>query len=183
MTIDHERLERARAQWRYVGNERPPFAVAPRPGQESVWDYPRPPRLAPDAREVVVRAGAVELARSSRTLRLLETANPPTFYVPAADVRTELLVPDEGGSLCEWKGRARYWSAELPGGRQVVAWSYPEPLPPYESLAGHFGFYAQRLACSVDGVPVRAQPGGFYGGWITPELAGPFKGEPGSHGW
>lgn len=183
MSIDRERLERARAMWRYVGEDRPPFALAPGPGQQSVWDYPRPPRLAPDAREVIVKAGDIEVARSARTLRLLETASPPTFYIPAADVRTDLLVPAEGSSHCEWKGRERYWSLKLLAGRERVAWSYPEPLPPYEALADHFGFYPQWLDCFVDGVRVQPQPGGHYAGWITPELAGPFKGEAGSHGW
>jgi uncharacterized protein (DUF427 family) len=179
MSIDRERIERARAMWRYVGEDRPPFARAPGHGQESVWDYPRPPRLAPDARLVVVKAGDIEVARSARTLRVLETASPPTFYIPAADV----LAPAEGNSHCEWKGRARYWSLKLLAERRGVAWCYPEPLPPYEALADYFGFYPQYLDCFVDGVPVQPQPGDFYGGWITPELVGPFKGEEGSHGW
>ncbi len=183
MTIDRERLERTRAMWRYVGEDRPPFAVPPRPGQESVWAYPRPPRLAPDAREVRVVVGDIEIARSARTLRLLETASPPTFYIPAADVRCDLLTPAEGSSHCEWKGRAQYWALKLLAGREGVAWSYPEPLPPYEILADYFAFNPQHLECFVDGVRVQPQPGSFYAGWITPELVGPFKGEPGSHGW
>ena len=198
MTIDRQRIDRARAMWRYVGEDRPPFASAPGPGQASVWDYPRPPRLVIDAREVRVLAGEVEIARSSRSLRLLETASPPTFYVPAADVQTAWLMPAKGRSHCEWKGDAQYWSVHVPTNFapdakaaaysdtehfEAVAWSYPRPLAPYEALEHHFAFYPQQLTCLVDGVRVRPQPGRFYAGWITPELTGPFKGEPGSDGW
>ncbi len=185
MSVDHERLARARAMWRYVGEDRPPFALAPGAGQESVWDYPRPPRLAPDAREVVVCAGALEIARTSRALRLLETASPPTFYLPAADVRMDLLVEAGGSSHCEWKGNAAYASVQLPDGTLFdrAAWFYERPLPPYEALTGMVAFYPTELACFVAGERVRPQPGRFYAGWITDELAGPFKGEPGSGGW
>ncbi|MEO7242499.1 MAG: DUF427 domain-containing protein [Variovorax sp.] len=192
MSVDHQRLERARAMWRYVGEDRPPFADVPGPGQESVWDYPRPPRLAIDAREVRVLAGGasagqaepLEIACSIRSLRVLETASPPTFYLPAADVHTEWLVPAAGHSHCEWKGDAQYWSVHAGAIRlEAVAWSYPRPLPPYEALVDHFAFYPQQLVCLVDGVRARPQPGRFYAGWITQELAGPFKGEPDSSGW
>jgi uncharacterized protein (DUF427 family) len=180
-----DRLEQAKALWRYVGEARPPFAVLPGPGQVSVWDFPRPPRLVPDAREVVVMAGDTEVARTRHALRLLETASPPTFYLPAHDVRVDLLRPACGASHCEWKGEAAYWSVQQPDGRLLegVAWSYPHPLPPYQALAGHFAFYPQQLVCLVDGECVQPQPGRFYAGWITPELVGPFKGEPGSGGW
>ncbi len=177
-------LRAARDQWQWRGGDRPPFAAVPGPGQESVWDYPRPPRLAPDGREVVVRWGAREVARTRGAVRVLETAHPPTFYLPWADVDRTLLQPHPGGSVCEWKGPARYWSL-VDGARRLdgVAWSYPRPLPEAQALADCVAFYAHDLDCSVDGAPVRPQPGGFYGGWITPELAGPFKGEPGSQGW
>lgn len=180
-----ERLARAAAMWQHIGRERPSFALPPGPGQESVWDYPRPPRLVPDGREVVVLAGGIEIARSRRALRLLETASPPGFYLPAPDVRTDLLTPAAGASLCEWKGQAVYWSVPPLAGDALdsVAWSYPQPLAPYGALAGHFGFYPQRLACFVGGVRVQPQPGRFYAGWITPEVVGPFKGAAGSGGW
>ena len=180
-----DRLARAAALWQHTGARRPPFALPVGPGQESVWDYPRPPRLVPDGREVTVRAGGLVLARSQRALRLLETASPPGFYLPAQDVRTDCLVPAGGASHCEWKGQAAYWSVRLPDGGLLerVAWSYPRPLAPYEALAGHFGFYPQALDCQVDGVRVQPQPGGFYAGWITPEVVGPFKGGSGSGGW
>lgn len=179
-----DRLARARALWRFVGDERPAFALQPGPGQESVWDYPRPPRLMPDSREVVVRFGGIEIARSGRALRLLETASPPTFYLPPADVRTELLERADGSSHCEWKGEAGYWSVVMEGRRlDAVAWSYDAPHAEYRDLLGHIAFYPQPLDCRVDGERVRPQPGRFYAGWITSELVGPFKGEPGSGGW
>ena len=170
--------------WRWVGDERPPFAIAPGAHQESVWDYPRPPRVDRDAREVIVKIGATTVARTRRALRLLETASPPTFYVSFADVEMQLLEPASGSSSCEWKGEARYFSVRA--GRDLlsaVAWSYPAPHPEYAALRDHLSFYPGRIECTVDGVRVEPQPGRFYGGWITPELVGPFKGEPGSGGW
>lgn len=177
-------LQSAREQWRWRGQQRPPFAVVPGPGQSSVWDFPRPPRLLPDTREVVVRWGDVEVARTRRAVRVQETSHPPSFYLPWADVARQLLQSAPGGSLCEWKGPARYWSL-VNGDRclPAVAWSYPQPLAGAEALAECVAFYPASLDCSVGGAPVTAQPGGFYGGWITPELVGPFKGAPGSEGW
>jgi len=180
-------LRAARSHWRWRGQARPPFAATPVPGQVSVWDFPRPPRLATDGREVVVRWGDVEVARTRRAVRVLETAHPPSYYLPWDDVARHLLEPAGGGSFCEWKGPARYWSLVSPGGGERrlpgVAWSYPQPLAGAEALADCVAFYPAALDCRVDGAPVTPQPGGFYGGWITPDLAGPFKGEPGSEGW
>lgn len=161
------------------GSQRPSFADPTAPGQESVWDYPRPPRIAPDARRVVVMDGEAVLGGTRRALRVLETASPPTFYLPRADVHAERLVPAPGASWCEWKGRARYWSL----GGAAVAWSYDDPRPGYEALRDHVAFYPGRVACFVDRVRVLPQPGGFYGGWVTPEVVGPWKGEPGTEGW
>lgn len=176
--------DRARAAWRHRGAERPPFAREPGAGEESVWDYPRPPVLVPDERLVEVRAGALVVARSRRVLRLLETASPPTFYVPPADVRCELLVLSARTSSCEWKGRATYWSLDGPDGRiEDCAWSYATPDDGYAPLAGHIAFYPSKLACHVAGERVRSQAGGFYGGWITAEIVGPYKGERGTGGW
>lgn len=170
--------------WRYYGQERPSFALSPLPGQESVWDYPRPPRLEPDARQVVVRAGGETVASSRRAVRVLETASPPTFYLHPDDVRRDLLIERPGTSACEWKGIARYWSVRA-GGRVLedVAWSYPHPLPGFEAIGDHLSFYPGRIECTVDGERVRPQPGGFYGGWITSEIVGPVKGEAGTGGW
>lgn len=174
----------ARQQWHWQGQARPLFAAVPGPGQVSVWDFPRPPRLAPDTREVVVRWGEVEVARSHRAVLVLETAHPPSVYLPWGDVDSHLLQSAGGGSFCEWKGPAKYWSL-VQGDRQLpnVAWSYPRPLAGAEALADCVAFYPASLDCRVDGAPVKPQPGGFYGGWITPELVGPFKGEPGSGHW
>ena len=154
--------------------------------KESVWDYPRPPRVEPLDRHVRVELGGETIAESDRALRVLETAGAPTIYVPREDVRTELLTDAEGEhTVCEWKGRAEYLRAEAGGKRaERVAWHYPEPKEGYEQLAGHLAFYAGRIdEAYLDDERVTPQPGGYYGGWITEEIEGPFKGEPGSEGW
>ncbi len=180
-------LDAARSHWNWRGQTRPPFAIAPGPGQVSVWDFPRPPRLAADMREVVINWGDVEVARTRNAVMVLETAHPPSFYIPWADVNRALLQPNRGSSFCEWKGPANYWSLvdgingakTLPG----VAWSYPKPLAGAEAIADCVAFYPTNLHCTVGGETVTPQPGGFYGGWITPELVGPFKGDAGTQGW
>ena len=177
-------LKAAREHWSWHGQARPPFATAPGPGQVSVWDFPRPPRVAAEPREVVIAWDGIEVARTRRALLVLETSHPPSVYLPWADVQRALLQPAPGGSFCEWKGPARYWSL-VDGTRRLpaVAWSYPQPLAGAEGLAVTVAFYPAQLQCTVGGEPVQPQPGGFYGGWITPELVGPFKGAPGSEGW
>lgn len=170
--------------WRYTGHERPAFAPAPGPGQESVWDYPRPPRIAPDLREVVIRFSGQEIARTRCALRVLETASPPTFYLPEVDIDMRFVEEAEGATWCEWKGRAAYWSLRVGGERLArVAWSYPVPEAGFELLRGHLAFYPGPLDCRIDGQRVRAQPGRFYAGWVSDEVTGPFKGEAGSEGW
>jgi uncharacterized protein (DUF427 family) len=149
-----------------------------------VWDYPRPPRIATDEREVVVQMEGFLLARSVRTLRVLETASPPTFYIPLADIQSACLRAAGGSSRCEWKGQSRYWSVMVNGALlEAVAWSYPEPLPGFEAIRDHLSFYPARLQCTLAGTRVHPQPGSFYGGWVTPDVVGPFKGEPGSASW
>jgi uncharacterized protein (DUF427 family) len=153
--------------------------------QESVWDYPRPPRLEPSPRHVRVVFAGVEVAGSRRAWRVLETSHPPSWYLPPEDVRTELLRPSPRRTWCEWKGQARYFSLVV-AGREAkdAAWSYPDPSPGFEPLRDHLAFYPARVdACYVEGEQVRPQAGGFYGGWVTSDLVGPFKGEPGSEGW
>ena len=181
-------LDDARNKWTNTGQTRPPFALEPGPGQESVWDYPRPPAVAPDGRLVVVGGAEDEgetddpIASTRSSLRVMETASPPTFYLPPDDVRLDRLVVVDGSSMCEWKGRARYWAlTDQPD--QVIAWDYPQPFPEFVTLAGYLAFYPGRIPCTVDGERVRPQPGGFYGGWITDEIVGPVKGEPGTGGW
>ena len=170
--------------WKYDGSERPPFADGPAAGQESVWDYPRPPAIRADSRRVRVLLGRHVIADTREALRVLETASAPTFYLPLADVDAAALVPARGVSLCEWKGAASYFDvscAELHVAR--AAWSYLEPKPAFAAIAGHLAFYPALLDCFVDGERVRPQPGGYYGGWLTSEIVGPVKGEPGSGGW
>lgn len=169
--------------WRYTGQQRPDFAEIPGPGQESVWDYPRPPQLVPDSRRVEVHHGEVLLAASERCLRLCETASPPTFYIPPADVAWDAWVAMPGQSFCEWKGIARYWGLQAAPELGAIAWSYPQPSPAYTALKDHLSVYPSRLTCTVDGERVRPQPGGFYGGWVTDEIVGPFKGGPGTSHW
>jgi len=170
----------ARSRWRYTGNERPPVARTPSQGEQSVWDFPRPPAIEPVQAEVYVRAGGLEIARSQQCLRVLETGGPPTYYLPDCDVRSSLLKPASDRSWCEWKGEARYWTLNLEGAQLPAAWDYPAPFPEFDRLRYHFSFYPERLDCFVGPVRALPQPGGFYGGWITPELVGPFKGEPGT---
>lgn len=173
----------ARNKWRYRGAQRPPFAVVPGTGQESVWDYPRPPRIEPDPRQVRVLAGEQVLADSHAAVRVLETASPPTFYLPAADVDRERLQTTGRRTTCEWKGLADGFRLVGSNGPAVVAWAYFDPFPEFEAIRGYYAFYPARVRCTVGGELAQAQPGGYYGGWITPELVGPFKGEPGSAAW
>ena len=149
---------------------------------ESVWDYPRPPRVEPSAARVVVELDGQVLADTRRSLRVLETSHPPVFYIPAADVRVERLRPSaRRPTVCEFKGAARYYDA---GDRQAVAWSYASPSPGYAAIAGCYAFYPGRVdRATVDGEQVVAQPGDFYGGWITSAVTGPFKGGPQTLGW
>ncbi len=171
----------ARSRWRYTGNERPSIARTPRQDEQSVWDFPRLPAIEPVEVEVCVRAGDSEIARSRRCLRVLETGSPPTYYIPVADVERGLLTPAANRSWCEWKGEARYWDLDLAGEQRLhVGWFYPTPFPEFNRLRDHFSFYAGRVDCFVGSVRALPQPGGLYGGWITPELVGPFKGEPGT---
>lgn len=169
--------------WNYRGKTRPDFAAVPGPGQESVWDYPRPPALLPDRRLVEVFDGESLVARTLNSRRVCETASPPTFYIPPTDVNWDLLVSIDGSSYCEWKGAAEYWALRARTSAEPVAWSYPRPRPSFARLKGHVCFYPSRLECLVDGERVRPQPGRFYGGWITDDISGPFKGEPGTGHW
>ena len=154
--------------------------------EESVWDYPRPPAVVPCERRVRIRHGDVVVADSTRALRVLETASPPTIYIPADDVRTDLLEEAPGKhTVCEWKGRASYFHLRSGAGMaEHAAWTYPEPREPYAALRNHYAFYAGRVdACFLDDERVTPQGGEFYGGWVTAEVVGPYKGEPGSEGW
>ena len=147
------------------------------PGQESVWDYPRPPRLEPSARPVTVVLADVVVARSERALRVLETGGAPTYYLPEDDVATEYLRRTGGATWCKWKGRASYFDVVV-GERRVhrAAWAYLRPKPAFADIAEWYSFYPGRVdACLLGDELVRAQPGGFYGGWVTDDIVGPFK--------
>ncbi len=185
MTEDSERVRRAQAAWVNRGQRRPSFAVEPGPGQQSVWDYPRPPRLESVAETVTVEFAGERLAETGAALRICETASPPTYYLPPGDVATEFLEPTRGHSLCEWKGQAGYMNVVV-GRRRAerAVWSYADPWPGFEPIAGYLAFMPGPMdGCFVGGKRVTPQPGGFYGGWITPDLVGPFKGEPGTGHW
>jgi uncharacterized protein (DUF427 family) len=155
------------------------------PGQESVWDYPRPPSAEVTPRRVVVEVGGRVVADTTRAVRVCETSHPPVYYVPREDVAPGVLEQARGSSFCEWKGAATYWDVVVDGRRLPSAgWSYERPTPGYEHLRGAVAFYPSRVErATVDGEQVRAQAGDFYGGWITDEVVGPFKGEPGTLGW
>ncbi len=152
---------------------------------ESVWDYPRPPRVELSGRHVEVVFGGVTIASSRRAHRVLETSHPPVYYIPRSDIQAKHVEPASGSSFCEWKGRARYLSVVAGKARaERAAWFYPKPNPPFAAIANAVAFYPSRMdACLLDGEPVEAQPGDFYGGWITSEVVGPFKGSPGTLGW
>lgn len=163
----------------------PPRPDPPGPGQESVWAYPRPARAEPTARHLrIVFAGRV-LAETRRGWRVIETSHPPGYYFPPQDVDAGLLRPTGRRSLCEWKGAAAYFDVAADGRvASGAAWSYPDPTPAFRPIAGFLAFYPGPMdACFVDGERVVPQEGGFYGGWITGDLAGPFKGPPGTEGW
>ncbi len=153
--------------------------------KESVGDYPRPPAIERVDRHVRARVSGHVIADSRRPIRVLETHHPPVYYIPPDDVATEFLVPSPHTSFCEYKGEAHYYSLVVDGERRNnVAWYYPHPSPGYEELANYIAFYAWALdEATVDGEQVIPQPGHFYGGWITREIEGPFKGEVGTMGW
>ena len=164
------------------------------PTVESVWDYPRPPRLEPTSRRIRILGADQTIADTTRALRILETSHPPVYYIPSEQVNMCLLRRSmTHTSFCEFKGSAIYWTLAICQPDKVVeipdvAWSYPNPSPRYAAIAGHIAFYASRLAeqgleCWVDNELVKPQPGDFYGGWITSNLRGPFKGDPGTSHW
>ena len=155
------------------------------PGQESVWDYPRPPLLRRCADPIRIVLGGEVICETSDSWQVLETSHPPTYYLPRTAFVTGALQPASGSSVCEWKGAARYLDV-VSGGRTAprAAWYYPRPTPAFAPLAGYVAVYPGPMdRCLVGGEQVIPQPGGFYGGWITSRVAGPFKGIPGSLGW
>jgi len=162
-----------------------PEPIPAGPGQESVWDYPRPPRLERVARRARIELGGATIVDTNDLVRVVETSHPPVYYLPVTAFVEDALRPGEGSSYCEFKGGAVYF--DVHGGGEVrprAAWTYPRPAAGFEQLAGRVAVYARAMdVCTLDGIEVVPQPGRFYGGWITPEVVGPFKGAPGSHGW
>lgn len=177
------RLDRLASVW--ARSPKPRRQPLSEPNHESVWDYPRPPAVELVSVRVQVFVADRCVADSRRCLRVLETASPPSVYFHPEDVDRNCLQPEQGGSFCEWKGHALYYT--VTHGKEVcerAAWSYLDPYAEYSMLGGYLSFYPGRVSrCLYDGEVVRPQPGQFYGGWLTSNLAGPFKGEPGSGGW
>ena len=162
-----------------------PRRIKPGPDQESVWDYPRPPRLEDCNKRVRVVVGGNAIADSTRSKRVLETSHPPVYYIPPDDIEMHELVPSHGSSFCEWKGRAQYYSLVTAGKKvENVAWYYPNPSTRFAAIREYVAFYPSKVdACFVDDEVVLAQDGDFYGGWITSNIVGPFKGAPGTNRW
>lgn len=183
----------SRDSWTNRGERRPDFALEPGEGQESVWDYPRPPAVVEDDRLIEVEDEHGPIARATTSIRVLETSHPPSFYLPPDSIVEGRLVVVSGSSMCEWKGQAEYLgvaqhlgaaAGESPNpGVTPVGWRYPKPFPEFADRTNWVSFYPDRVRCRVDGELVRAQTGGFYGGWITDDVVGPFKGDPGTSSW
>jgi uncharacterized protein (DUF427 family) len=159
--------------------------IEPKVGQESVWDYPRPPKLELTNKHLKIVFNGEVIAETNRAYRVLETSHPPVYYFPPEDVRMEFLAAVSGSSFCEWKGRAGYY--DLTVGDKIVknaAWFYPNPTEKFKPIANYLAFYPSKMdACYVNDELVQSQEGDFYGGWITSEIVGPFKGGVGTWGW
>jgi uncharacterized protein (DUF427 family) len=150
-----------------------------------VWDYPRPPAVAPSTSKVTVIHRGVTIVDTAAPIRVLETSQAPGFYLPPSDIRMDLMTRSSASSFCEWKGIATYWTLTVGGETfEDVAWSYDSPTPPFSAITGYLAFYPQRVdRCSFYGELVEANAGSFYGGWITSNVVGPFKGAAGTLGW
>lgn len=159
--------------------------VQPGQGQESVWDYPRPPKCVDCPEEIKIIVDNKVLAESTQSKRVLETSHPPVYYIPPSDISMEMLKATERETWCEWKGKAIYYDV-ISGGRRIAnaAWTYPSPSPAFEAIRNYIAFYPQLMdSCFVGEEQVQPQAGGFYGGWVTSNIVGPFKGEPGTYCW
>ena len=182
--MDNKKLGELGTSWQHRGQTRPGFAVEPGPNQESVWDYPRPPAYVSDDRWVVVRVDGQILAQSDQCIRALETGSPPAIYLPAQAFDWSALKPNSRETFCEWKGVAHYFDVIGPNGViEAAVWTYPTPASGAEVIAGLCSCYPEKLQCEVGNEIVAAQAGRYYGGWVTSELVGPWKGEPGTEHW
>lgn len=162
-----------------------PQRIEPGPGQESVWDYPRPPRIEDTNQHIQVIVNGVVVADTRRAKRVLETSHPPVYYIPPEDVKLEYFTANQHKTLCEFKGAAAYYDANVNGAIvRNIAWFYPRPTPSFAAIKNYLAFYPSKVeAALVDGEQVQAQDGDFYGGWITRKIVGPFKGAAGTWGW
>jgi uncharacterized protein (DUF427 family) len=163
-----------------------PERIEPKPGQESVWDYPRPPRLEQSPKQVKIMFNNVAIANSGNTYRVLETSHPPVYYIPLEDIKTEYLQPNNAQrSFCEWKGFASYYDLVVRDKKVANAgWYYAQPTVNFAPIKDYVAFYPSKMdVCYVDQELVQAQAGDFYGGWITQDIVGPFKGGADSWGW
>lgn len=170
--------------WKYDGSSRPPFAEDVAPGEQSVWDFPRPPAIERYSQRIRVRIDGVDVADTRQAIAVLETASAPGIYIPPADVDSDLLRENEIRTYCEWKGAASYY--DLSVARNIlpcVGWTYHTPTSRFADIVDYVSFYPARVECYVEGERVHPQAGGFYGGWVTANLAGPIKGAPGSGWW
>ena len=159
--------------------------IKPGPNQESVWDYPRPPRLEDSSKHIQVIFNGVIIADTRRAMRVLETSHPPVYYIPPEDIKMDYLISTARASWCEWKGKAAYYTISVES-KQVenAAWYYAQPEPNFRPIKRFVAFYPSLMdACYVDGEKVQGQAGDFYGGWVTNDIIGPFKGEPGTMWW
>ena len=159
--------------------------IKPEEGQESVWDYPRPPRVEPSDKHIRIIFNGEAIVDTTNAYRVLETSHPPSYYIPQEDIKMEYFRKTSRRTVCEWKGAASYWSIEV-GGKIIenAAWMYPTPNKGHEAIKDHLSFYPSKMdACYVDNEQVQAQAGDFYGGWITSDIVGPFKGGVGTLGW
>ena len=162
-----------------------PKPIKIKKGQESVWDYPRPPKLESFHKAIEVYFDNTLIASSIKTYRVLETSHPPVYYIPPGDISMEYLIKSDKTTYCEFKGQGSYYDIQLGTKKsKEIAWYYTDPRKDFMPIKNYLAFYADKVdRCTVDGVEVLPQPGDFYGGWITPNIIGPFKGVPGSWGW
>ncbi len=159
--------------------------IEPKPGQESVWDYPRPPQLESVSKHIRIEFAGEIIASTNSAYRVLETSHPPVYYLPGADIKMEFVIAASGSSFCEWKGKAGYFDLRV-GTRTVknAGWFYADPTLSFAPIKDFLAFYPSKMdACYVDDELVSSQPGDFYGGWITSNIVGPFKGGEGTWGW
>lgn len=162
-----------------------PQPIEPKEGQESVWDYPRPPRLETCDKHIKIIFNGVTIVHTQKSYRVLETSHPPSYYIPPEDIRMEYLHSTPKLSFCEWKGQGNYYTIKVEDKEAInVAWYYPNPTPEFAAIKDYVAFYADPMdECLVNGEKVTPQPGNFYGGWITSDIVRPFKGVAGSWGW